>query len=161
MAGRKSSMTGTGYLLFLQYLEHVHAHMHAHMYLTSPCAQSSKNVPCAGQTSKLRNTQSFDALSFLLSSKLILPTKAGAADTKETALSALGLNCLASVPSFFSPPSIPQKHVSRTYYPCYFGFLWVHLFWKNWRCWNGLVLHSPFTKGVLSPGHTHQGWPAG
>jgi hypothetical protein len=85
MAARKSSVTGTGYLLYLQYLEHVHAWVLAHMYLTSPCAQSSQNVPCEDQLSKLRNAQSLDALSFLLNSELILPTKAGAADTKETA----------------------------------------------------------------------------
>jgi hypothetical protein len=85
MADRKSSVTGTGYLLFLQYLEHVRARTHTHMYLTSPCAQSFKSVPCEGQTSKPRNAQSLNALSFLLSSKSILLTKTSAADTKETA----------------------------------------------------------------------------
>ena len=57
-----------------------------------------QDVPGVGQTYRPRNDQSLDALSSLLSSESIILTKAGAADTDETAWSALGLNRLASIP---------------------------------------------------------------
>ncbi len=75
--------------------------------------------------------------------------------------SALGLDCLASIPSFF--PTLPA---SETCFTDFFfsppGFVsQVHLFWKGWRCLNGLVLLFSICRWSIIIGVPNREWPNG
>jgi len=84
------------------------------VYLTHEDMWCATSRELASKHKPEEMTKATLALSLLLSSKLILSTKAGAADTEETAWSALGLDRLCVRNLFSSPPSLPQKHVSQT-----------------------------------------------
>jgi len=98
-------------------------------------------------------------LSLLSSSKLIISTKAGAADTEETAWSALGLDCLCVRNLFSSPPSLPHKHVSRTSFFFPTGFHKFICFEKtdvasmDWSC------YFPFVNTALVTGYVSESDP--
>ena len=123
-----------------------------------------KDIWCATsreQASKQKTkemTKATLALRLLLSSKLILSTKAGAADTEETAWSALGLDCLC-VHSFFlpHPPSLRNMFHGLIVFPL--GFLKFICFEKtdvaamDWSC------YSPFVNAALLSAYTNQKWP--
>ena len=127
--------------------------MHKDMWCATSRELASKHEP-------EEMTKGTLALSLLLSSELILSTKADAADTEETAWSALGLDRLCVRNLFSSPPSLPQKHVSRTYFFPY-GVSQVHLFWKDWRCLNGLVLLFSVCEYSIDNGVRVRKWPNG
>ncbi len=96
------------------------------------------------------------SLPFNWAASLILSTKAGAANTEETAWSALGLDHLASVSFFF--PTLPPSKTCFTdlgYFPRFI------LFWKDWRSQDGLVLHFSFDHEALAPGCYGREWPIG
>ncbi len=114
------------------------------------------------QTQAQRNDQSHHCcLSLLLSSELILSTKAGAVDTEETVLISFGPWSLG-VSSFFLPTLPP----SETCFTDFFFFPWgfvsqVHLFWKGWHCLNGLVLLFSVRGCSIIIGVPNREWPNG
>jgi len=119
------------------------------------------------------------ALSLLLSSKLILLTKAGTADTEETAWSALGLDRLCVCNLFSSLPSLPQKYVSQTSFllllfpygnsqrPGWMGHQGVGWGFHKFNCFEKTDVASmdwsyyPFVSTALISGYTNQEWPNG
>jgi len=100
------------------------------------------------------------ALSLLLSSELILSTRAGTADTEETAWSALGLDCLCVRNLFLRhPPSLRNMFHGLRFSP--YGVSQVHLSWKDCRCLNGLVLLFSVREYSIDNGVRIRKWPNG
>ncbi len=73
-------------------------------------------------------------------------------------LISFGPQLLVYVPFFLPhPPSLRNIVMAFGSFPYRFN-----MFWRNWRCWNGLVLHCSFVDwGHCILQHWHREWPNG
>ena len=131
--------------------------MHEDMWCATSRELASKHEP-------KEMTKATLALSLLLSSKLIILTKASTADIEETAWSALGLNRLCVRNLFLLyPPSLRNMFHRLIFCCCCFptGIHKFNCFEKtdidsmDWSC------YFPFVSTALISGYTNRKWPNG